>query len=138
MRRWRQGAAVLATAGLLTFAMTVAGQGQGNDLAGLQVRISQLEEQARISAGQIEGLQFQLTQLQTLVTRMQEDNEFRFQALEGGGSGETDAVTPSGGETPAERLPQEPQPEQTQPQIEGNAPTVIDPLAGDADLEGGN
>ena len=136
MRSWRQGAAVLATAGLLTFAMTVAGQGQGNDLAGLQVRISQLEEQARISAGQIEGLQFQLTQLQTLVTRMQEDNEFRFQALEGGGSGETDAVTPSGGETPAERLPQEPQPEQTQP--EGNAPTVIDPLAGDADLEGGN
>src|SRR5690606_29816815 len=80
--RWRQGAAIAVTAGLLTFAMAASGQGQGNDLAGLQVRLSQLEEQQRINSGQIEGLQFQLTQLQSLIERMQEDNEFRFQRLE--------------------------------------------------------
>ena len=131
--RWRQGAAIVAAAGLLTFAMTVSGQGQGNDLAGLQVRLSQLEEQQRINSGQIEGLQFQLTQLQSLLERMQEDNEFRFQQLEGGGLGETDAVTPSGGETPAERLPQEPQ----QSELPAAPNTVIDPLVGDADLMDG-
>lgn len=130
--RWRQGAAIAVTAGLLTFAMAASGQGQGNDLAGLQVRLDQLEEQVRINSGQIEGLQFQLTQLQSLIERMQEDNEFRFQRLEGGGPGETDAVTPSGGATPAERLPQEPQ-----PQNDASVPTVIDPLVGDADLMGG-
>lgn len=138
VRRWRQGAAVVAAAGFLTFAMAVSAQAQGTDLAAMQVRISQLEEQARVSSGQIEGLQFQLTQLQTLIERMQEDNEFRFQQLEGGGSGESDAVTPSGGETPADRLPQESQPESALPQNEVSVPTVIDPLAGDADLIGGN
>ncbi|WMT86286.1 tol-pal system protein YbgF [Pelagibacterium sp. 26DY04] len=136
-RRWRQGAAIAATAGLLTFAMTVAGQGQGNDLASLQVRLSQLEEQQRVNSGQIEGLQFQLTQLQSLLERMQEDNEFRFQQLEGGGLGETDAVTPSGGETPADRLPQETAPQDPQTQGDAEAPTVIDPLVGDADLMDG-
>lgn len=126
--RWRQGAAVLATAGLLTVSMTVAGQGQGNDLAGLQVRIDQLEEQVRNYSGQIEGMQFQITQLHTLLERMQEDNEFRFQQLEGGDLGETDAVTPSGGATPAERLPQDP--------ASASVPTVVDPLVGDSDLIG--
>jgi tol-pal system protein YbgF len=133
--RWRQGAAIAATAGLLTLSMTVAGQGQGNDLATMQVRLDQLEEQVRLNSGQIEGLQFQLTQLQSLLERTQEDNEYRFQQLEGGGLGETDAVTPSGGETPAERLPQETQP-QTEPQA--STPTVIDPLVGDSDLMDGS
>ncbi|WP_332712472.1 tol-pal system protein YbgF [Pelagibacterium mangrovi] len=136
-KRLRQGAAVAATAGLLTFTMTVAGQGQGNDLASLQVRLSQLEEQARINSGQIEGLQFQLTQLQSLLERQQEDNEFRFQQLEGGGLGETDAVTPSGGEMPADRLPQETAPQDTQSQTNQGVPTVIDPLVGDSDLMDG-
>lgn len=136
-RRWRQGAAIAATAGLLTLAMTVSGQGQGNDLASMQVRLGQLEEQLRINSGQIEGLQFQLTQLQSLLERQQEDNEFRFQQLEGGGLGETDAVTPSGGETPADRLPQETAPQDSQSQTDTSVPTVIDPLVGDSDLMDG-
>lgn len=132
--RWRQGAAVVATAGVLTVAMTVAGQGQGNDLATLQVRLDQLEEQVRISSGQIEGLQFQLTQLQSLLERQQEDNEFRFQQLEGGDLGETDAVTQSGGDTPAGESPQTP----TSSTAPESAPaTVIDPLVGDSDLMDG-
>lgn len=134
-RRWRQGAVIAATAGLLTLSMTVAGQGQGNDLATMQVRIDQLEEQVRLNSGQIEGLQFQLTQLQSLLERTQEDNEYRFQQLEGGSLGETDAVTTSGGDTPADRLPQEPQ-SQVEPQPD--APTVIDPLVGDSDLMDGS
>lgn len=129
--RWRQGAVIAATAGLLTFSMTVAGQGQGNDLASMQVRIDQLEEQVRLNSGQIEGLQFQLTQLQSLLERTQEDNEYRFQQLEGGSLGETDAAIPSGGETPAERLPQNPQP-QSEPAPSDQ--TVIDPLIGDSDI----
>ena len=129
--RWRQGAVIAATAGLLTFSMTVAGQGQGNDLAGMQVRIDQLEEEVRLNSGQIEGLQFQLTQLQSLLERTQEDNEYRFQQLEGGSLGETDAAIPSGGETPAERLPQDPQP-QSEPAPSDQ--TVIDPLIGDSDI----
>lgn len=134
-KRWRQGAAIAATAGLLTVSMTVAGQGQGNDLATMQVRLDQLEEQVRLNSGQIEGLQFQLTQLQSLLERTQEDNEYRFQQLEGGGLGETDAATPSGGDTPAERLPQETQ-SQTEPTP--SEQTIIDPLVGDSDIMDGN
>src|SRR5690606_4247580 len=106
-RSGRQGLAIAGVAGFLTVAMTVSGQGQGNDLATMQVRLDQLEEQVRIYSGQMEGMQFQITQLHTLLERMQEDNDFRFQQLEGGGLGESDAVTPSGGDMPADRLPQE-------------------------------
>ncbi len=47
-----------------------------------------------------------MTQLQTLLERMQEDNEFRFQQLEGGGSGKTEAAIQSGGDRPSAELPQ--------------------------------
>lgn len=76
------------------------------DQAQLLVRIQQLEEQLRLLNGQIEGLTFQLTQMQELVNRMSEDNEFRFQQLEGGAAGKTDAVTQPGGATPPEASPQ--------------------------------
>ncbi|WP_404402436.1 tol-pal system protein YbgF [Pelagibacterium halotolerans] len=102
---WRRLAAGLGLAGLLSFGAAAPGFAQNQDIAALQVRISQLEEQVRTYSGQIEGLQFQLTQLQTLIERMQEDNEFRFQQLEGGGSGESEAVTTPGGATPSEALP---------------------------------
>lgn len=59
------------------------GLGQSQEAAQLAVRIQQLEEQIRLLTGQIEGLQFQLTQMQALVERTTEDNEFRFQQLEG-------------------------------------------------------
>ncbi|MCF6303558.1 MAG: hypothetical protein L3J13_10270, partial [Devosiaceae bacterium] len=79
-------------------------QTRGN--ASTNLRISQMEEQMRILNGQVEGLQFQLTQIQMLIERMQEDNEFRFQQLEGGGSGKTEAAIQSGGDMPAGELPQ--------------------------------
>lgn len=134
LARWRQGAAIVAAAGLLTLAMTVTGQGQGNDLASLQVRLDQLEEQARVNSGQIEGLQFQLTQLQSLLERLQEDNEFRFQQLEGGAPGEANAATPSDSESAAPASPQDLNSSRLEP--EPSVPIVIDPLVGDSDLIG--
>jgi tol-pal system protein YbgF len=76
------------------------------DQAQLLVRIQQLEEQLRSVNGQVEGLTFQLTQMQEIINRMQEDNEFRFQQLEGGAGGKTDAATQPGGVTPPEASPQ--------------------------------
>lgn len=83
-------------------------QAQSQQAAQLAVRIQQLEEQIRLLTGQVEGLQFQLTQMQTLIENMREDNEFRFQQLEGGnGPGPVSSV--DSGTTPAaDRLPAEP------------------------------
>ncbi|KRA41672.1 tetratricopeptide repeat protein [Devosia sp. Root635] len=81
---------------------------QTQDAAQLMVRIQQLEEQLRLQNGQIEGLTFQLTQLQEILNRMQEDNEFRFQALEGGAGPKPDAAGQAGGVTQPEALPQDP------------------------------
>jgi len=57
---------------------------QSKEEAQLAVRVQQLEDQVRTLTGQIEGLQFTLTQMQTQLQKMQDDNEFRFQQLEGG------------------------------------------------------
>lgn len=75
--------------------------------AQLQVRIQQLEEQIRNLTGQVEGLQFQLTQMQTLIERLNEDIDFRFQALEGGAGKKTEAATQSDGVTPSGASPQD-------------------------------
>ncbi|MGI9350187.1 MAG: tol-pal system protein YbgF [Rhizobiaceae bacterium] len=45
-------------------------------------RVSVLEEQIRQLNGKIEELNFQLLEMQELIRRMQEDNDFRFQQLE--------------------------------------------------------
>lgn len=45
-------------------------------------RVNELEEQVRQLNGRIEDLNFQLLQMQELIRKMQEDNEFRFQELE--------------------------------------------------------
>ncbi|MEM7068212.1 MAG: tol-pal system protein YbgF [Pseudomonadota bacterium] len=45
-------------------------------------RVSLLEEQIRQLNGRIEDLNFQLLEMQELIRRMQEDNDFRFQQLE--------------------------------------------------------
>ncbi len=68
-------------------------------LAAINVRIAQLEEQMRILTGQVEGLQFQMTQMQTFLERQQEDYEFRFEQLEGGGLGKTNAAPLSDSDT---------------------------------------
>jgi tol-pal system protein YbgF len=83
---------------------------QDRETAQLIVRIQELEERLRTLTGQVEGLQFQLTQMQTLLERMAEDNEFRFQALEGGAGGKPQAAAPTDGVTPSEPLPQDPAP----------------------------
>jgi len=77
------------------------------DVASINVRLGQLEEQIRVMTGQVEGLQFQMTQMQTLIERMQEDYEFRFQALEGTGTpGKTEAAPQSGSDMLSGGLPQ--------------------------------
>ncbi|MGV1915007.1 tol-pal system protein YbgF [uncultured Agrobacterium sp.] len=48
-------------------------------------RVQQLEEQIRQLNGRIEEMSFQLLQMQETIRKAQEDNEFRFQQLEGGG-----------------------------------------------------
>jgi tol-pal system protein YbgF len=53
---------------------------------GADQRVSQLEEQVRQLTGTLEELNFQILQMQDQLRRMQEDNELRFQELEGGAS----------------------------------------------------
>jgi tol-pal system protein YbgF len=81
---------------------------QSQEAAQLAVRIQQLEEQIRLLTGQVEGLTFQVTQMQTQLEAQAADNEFRFQQLEGGAGGKPQAATESGGATPAAELPQTP------------------------------
>lgn len=90
-------------AALVVVLMPAAASAQSREAAQLAVRIQQLEEQIRLLTGQVEGLQFQLTQMQALVERMSEDNEFRFQQLEGGGA----APAPTGSVEPL-TLPADP------------------------------
>lgn len=79
---------------------------QSRQVAEVNVRIDTIEERMRTLTGQVEGLQFQMTQLQTLLERMQEDYEFRFQELEGGASGKTSAAPQSDRDMPSEGVPQ--------------------------------
>lgn len=46
--------------------------------------VQNLEEQLRALNGRVEELNFQINQMQEQLRKMQEDNEFRFQELEGG------------------------------------------------------
>ncbi|GAA4122210.1 tol-pal system protein YbgF [Aminobacter aganoensis] len=54
-------------------------------------RVTTLEEEIRKLNGSIEELNFQILQMQEQMRKMQEDNEFRFQELEGGGQKKSDA-----------------------------------------------
>ena len=104
-RSWPQR---LAAAVLVTVAFALPAYAQNNQQAAqLALNIQQLQEQIRTLTGQVEGLQFQLTQMQTLIEKMQADNEFRFQELEGGAEGKPQAATDSGGVTPTAELPQD-------------------------------
>jgi tol-pal system protein YbgF len=94
----------LLLAATLIVSLAAPAAAQNQNAAQLAVQIQEMQEQIRLLTGQVEGLQFQLTQMQTLIERMTEDNEFRFQQLEGGGSGKPQAATDAG--TPAPQLPQ--------------------------------
>ncbi len=93
---------VFAVALALSFAAPAAAQ---QNAAQLAVQIQEMQEQIRLLTGQVEGLQFQLTQMQTLLERQNEDNEFRFQQLEGGAGGKPQAATDPA-TAPAQQLPQ--------------------------------
>ncbi|MDB5473550.1 MAG: hypothetical protein JWP99_853 [Devosia sp.] len=93
------GLALPAQAQLFQFPSNEAApQAAQGDSAQLLVRIQQLEEQLRTINGQVEGLTFQLTQMQELLTRTTQAYEARLQAIEGGG-------TPSAGTTQLQQAP---------------------------------
>jgi tol-pal system protein YbgF len=103
-------------------------QAQATDAA---TRVLQLEEEVRRLNGQVEELNFQLLQMQEMIRKMQEDNEFRFQELEGGKRGALPGAAPgaAGGQgdfaavpdqAPAMELPGKTQPSA---QSEGNQST---------------
>jgi len=81
---------------LLTPALAVA---QNANEAQMVARMQDLEQQVRDLTGQVQGLQFTLTQMQQQLQKMQDDNEFRFQQLEGGSGkkppAKTSSATPS-------------------------------------------
>jgi len=76
--------------------------------AQMLVRLQELEDLIRTLTGRVEGLEFQLTQMQTQLAKQVEDNEFRFQQLEGGAGGKSQAAAPTDGVTPSDTLPQTP------------------------------
>jgi tol-pal system protein YbgF len=71
--------AIAATAFLAL--MPIAASAQSVDT---ELRVQQLEEQLRQLNGRVEEMSFQLLQMQEQLRKTQEDNEFRFQELEGG------------------------------------------------------
>lgn len=103
LERWKvRGALALAT--ILTAAVFAPAfvSAQSRTEAQLNVQIQELQDQVRTLTGQVEGLQFSIGQMQTQLQQMADDNEFRFQQLEGGAGGKTEAAPQSGGVTPSE------------------------------------
>lgn len=113
---------VALIAGLSVPQFTVA---QSQSQAQLAVRVQELEDTVRTLTGQVEGLQFQLTQMQELIQKMQDDNEFRFQQLEGGAGKKTSAATQTGGVTPSGASPQAPTGENTVPAATAEAESSV-------------
>jgi tol-pal system protein YbgF len=97
-----------------------AGQG---DAAQLVVRVQQLEEQLRSVNGQVEGLTFQLTQMQELLTRTTQAYEARLNALEGGGT----SAAPEPSATSQPSTPAVPETE--------IPPQGVQPLPGEAEFD---
>ena len=136
-RAFETGRSVIVAVLVLTVTAAPALAQNNQQAAQLAVRIQQLEEQIRLLTGQVEGLQFQLTQMQTLIERMSQDNEYRFQQLEGGGatqpmrSGEAPAApTLPAGETPR-LMPSDPMETAAIPTL-GPQDQPMHPLPGDA------
>lgn len=108
---------------------------QANDTAQLMLRIQQLEEQIRSLNGQVEGLTFQLTQMQTLVQRLSEENEARFRALEGGAAGKPEAATQGGGATQPQAAPQAPANDESNVPMTDIPEQGVQPLPGEAEFD---
>ncbi|OJX53107.1 MAG: tol-pal system protein YbgF [Devosia sp. 66-22] len=107
LARWKLRGGV-ALAAVLTAAIfaPIFVQAQSRNEAQLAVQIQDLQDQVRTLTGQVDGLQFSIGQMQTQLQQMADDNEFRFQQLEGGGAGKTEAAPQSGGVTPPAEAPQ--------------------------------
>ena len=78
-------AAVLAAGGAQAAEWRGLPQGSYEVAQAADPRVYQLEEQVRSLNGKVEELTFQLLELQEQLRKMREDNEFRFQQLEGAG-----------------------------------------------------
>lgn len=124
---------VALIAGLSVPQFTVA---QSQSQAQLAVRVQELEDTVRTLTGQVEGLQFQLTQMQELIQKMQDDNEFRFQQLEGGAGKKTSAATQTGGVTPSGASPQAQTGENTVPAATAEAESSVAPPPADVGQAG--
>ncbi len=125
---------LLAALALCLLALVpTAATAQSREAAQLQLQIQQLQEQIRLLTGQVEGLQFQLTQMQELIQRMGEDNEFRFQQLEGN-AGVTAPPRQNEGALPEERLPADPALMTTDPTQTAAVP--VEPLDPGAPMHG--
>ncbi len=70
--------------------------GSSDDDAATNVRLNDLEERLRSLTGQIENLNYQMRTLEDQIRRMQEDNEYRLQQLEGQGGRKRSDATPNG------------------------------------------
>lgn len=68
----------------IDFSFGLRGNEQPVVLAQADPRMSELEELVRQLTGRVEELNFQILQMQDQMRKMAEDNEFRFQELEGG------------------------------------------------------
>lgn len=100
-------------------------------MAEQSMRMDQMQEQMRQLTGQIEQLTYQVQQLQETLRRTQEDNEYRFQTLEGGGTppkkrSEAPSLTPE--TSTASRIP---------PATVGSDPSLGGTLSGPMDAGGG-
>ncbi len=82
------------------------------------MRVQQLEEQLRQLNGRVEEMSFQLLQMQEQLRKAQEDNEFRFQELEGGGKKKSSIeVVPGAGDVNTANASGAQSPEQTKRSI---------------------
>jgi tol-pal system protein YbgF len=137
LARWKLRGGI-ALAAILTAAIfaPIFVQAQSRTEAQLNVQIQELQDQVRTLTGQVEGLQFSIGQMQTQLQQMADDNEFRFQQLEGGAGGKTDAAPQSGGVTPSAEAPQPdtgtqtPAPDATPAAPDPNAPPSSDAQPG--------
>ncbi len=130
LARWKLRGGV-ALAAILTAAIfaPIFVQAQSRSEAQLAIQIQELQDQVRTLTGQVEGLQFSIGQMQTQIQQMADDNEFRFQQLEGGGGGKTEAAPQSGGVTPSGEAPQPATGSETTPEAAPDKSALPDPNA---------
>lgn len=100
--------------------------------------ITGLEDQVRQLNGKIEELNFQILQMQEQMRKQQEDNEFRFQQLEGGGGQQPQKKSDaSDSNRTVAAAPAATAPAQTRTDATGEASASSDPV-GDVIIDSGN